>query len=91
MRTFKTGVFFRQIVDQQKKNSGGNLGNNYGTRPKSLGARRGLNSPFIPPIKPSEAKPCENEPTGASDRNSNGSDPEKFVGIFLFWLIPRNT
>jgi len=59
------------IVDQQKKNSGGNLGNNYGTRPKSLGARRGLNSPFIPPIKPSEAKPCENEPTGASDRNSN--------------------
>lgn len=77
------------IVDQQKKNSGGNLGNNYGTRPKSLGARRGLNSPFIPPIKPSEAKPCENEPTGASDRNSNGSDPEKFVDERLKNIEPK--
>ena len=67
----------------------------YGTRPKSLGTRRGLNSPFIPPIKPAENKSNEGE---NAERNSNSNDPEKILGngivkcysshflIFIHWV-----
>ena len=59
---------YYQIVDQRKKNAGGSNAPppSYNSRPKSLGTRRGLNSPFILPIKGAqppeeEQKPSPNE------------------------------
>ena len=82
-----------QIVDQQKKNSGGGGGggggqpstNSYGARPKSLGTRRGLNSPFIPPIKPSENEAPA--PHAADRPNSNINETEKLAGTTANFFV----
>ena len=83
-------MFLPQIFDQKKKNSGGNSNpptSNAPTltcRPKTLGGRRGLHSPFILPIK--DARTNEGENRGAEKANAGNSgnnDPEKVLGRHL--------
>lgn len=98
-RTTNINLCFQtQIVDQKKKNSGGNNPtssiSSYGTgnRQKSLGPRRGLNSPFILPVK--DAKQNETDNNGVGKKSAGNSEPEKEVGtcfkvgdvVFISWL-----
>jgi hypothetical protein len=75
---------FSKIFDQKKKNAGGTNNStsnapSYGCRPKSLGQRRGLNSPFILPIK--DAKSNEGENNGVDKKKiGNNDEQEKVVG-----------
>lgn len=79
------------IVDQKKKNAGGISSSTsneptYGSRTKSLGLRRGLNSPFILPIK--DAKMNESE-TNNVETKSSGNNEEKIIDERLKNIEPR--
>jgi len=73
-----------QIADQRKKNAAGNNvpPASYGSRPKSLGTRRGLNSPFIPPIK--GAQPAEEE------QKISPNELDKITGLHSIYLETLN-
>ncbi|KAI9558589.1 hypothetical protein GHT06_015377 [Daphnia sinensis] len=79
------------VVDQKKKNAGGNSSSTstevtQGTRTKSLGLRRGLNSPFILPIKDAKTNECE---TTNVETKSNGNNEEKIIDERLKNIEPR--
>ncbi|XP_057369080.1 fidgetin-like protein 1 isoform X2 [Daphnia carinata] len=79
------------IVDQKKKNAGGSSSSTsneptHGSRTKSLGLRRGLNSPFILPIK--DAKTNESE-TNNVETKSSGNNEEKIIDERLKNIEPR--
>ncbi|EFX75995.1 hypothetical protein DAPPUDRAFT_322816 [Daphnia pulex] len=96
--TVKPNIPFRTakeqlIFDQKKKNAGGTNNStsnapSYGCRPKSLGQRRGLNSPFILPIK--DAKSNEGENNGVDKKKiGNNDEQEKVVDERLKNIEPR--
>jgi hypothetical protein len=77
-------------VEQKKKNAGGtnipaSNAPSYGCRPKSLGQRRGLNSPFILPIK--DTKSTEGENNVVDKKRTGNNEEEKVVGKLCIFKI----
>jgi hypothetical protein len=86
--------FYNKIIEQNKKKTGGGGGGNnnapaaYGggpnngrTRTLGIPARRGLNAPFVLPMK--DKKGNENEGDDNMDVGNSNNDADKFTGELI--------